>query len=239
MNTDAVSELSGGMRLLVEVLLAARGSNRWWRGQACDWPLKPKANREPWCDRDPAYVYFAWSRSACSITPLPASLLDALALAQHHGLATPLLDWTSNPLIALYFAAAGCKGDDGAVYTVFAPPMDVRDAEPRIETVGGPRVATGDARDKCHWFGFIPRVLNPRIDRQSGLFTYHSRGSSAISPDKTSKVPADVKSDLLATLNIMGVNQSTVFPDLDGLAAYVNAEVANLPPEKPPMASNR
>jgi FRG domain len=43
-------------------------------------------------------------------------LID-LAEVQHYGLATDLLDWTSNPMVALFFACSEEQEEDGAVFT--------------------------------------------------------------------------------------------------------------------------
>jgi len=207
----------GSFAELHDVLARYRKSRWLFRGQAnADWALVPKAGRPPYegCD-DKSYLTM-WKRRAVELVKaLPADDWDWLAIAQHHGLATRLLDWTSNPLAAAYFAVSQSHAGDAAIYAYYPKWVVVRDRTTPWQHAGA--------------IAFRPSAVASRISRQQGLFTLHGPANLPLENareegDVLEKIIVDARyrDELVFDLDLYGISSMSLFPDLDGLCNYTN-----------------
>lgn len=174
----------------------------------------------------------------------PGCHLNWLAVAQHHELPTRLLDWTRNPLIALYFAANNREPyrrpeqwSDAFVFMwVISDTLDshrhmlpldrLPEMRPRGEGRIGDETRAGGA-NRVHLFS--PPNLSSRIASQEGLFSFEEQLSETSFPELAERlgldvtrirVPGAARLDILKHLNRLGVETGKLFPDLPGLCAH-------------------
>lgn len=151
---------------------------------------------------------------------------DAIIYAQHYGLKTRLLDWTSNALIALWFACQEYKTED----TAYVYHLTIEE-----ETII-PNTKSLDIFNLTNIKIVKPKLNNKRLIAQDGWFSIHNynRTDSKYEPltEKSeeiislSRIPIEKhsKDEILNYLGNIGFNYRTIFPDFYGLTSYLNHE---------------
>ncbi|KAB2336569.1 FRG domain-containing protein [Cytobacillus depressus] len=160
---------------------------------------------------------------------------DLLYTMQHHGVPTRLLDWTTSLSTALYFASREWNPDKNTPCIWLLNPAKLNKA-----LIGDNHLVlpTGDYFKYINKNGLSSRAIAPiynskRLIAQQGQFTLQGNILEGLKEELSKTVEyhddiltkldlsADIFNDVISYLHMNGVNDFTIFPDLDGLARVI------------------
>ncbi|MBD9359146.1 FRG domain-containing protein [Methylomonas fluvii] len=143
---------------------------------------------------------------------------DWLAYAQHIGVPTRLLDWSVNPLVALYFALESDADTDRVIYAVqyskYIHEVDHRNTSPFANTKEG---------------RFTAPLAFDRIRAQRGMFTIHPHPTKVFHPDglRSFLLKQSLVKNFRKRLFKYGIDHWHIYPDAHGLGLQLAWQFKN------------
>ena len=214
----------------------------------CEWSHKGACRR---IEDEIREEFITRAPALSDIKPSDADDWGWYFLMQHFGAPTRLLDWTDGALIALYFAVKDNPGFfPGAVWVLDPYELNRRVLPNRKAEVIAPGAAGLPEYDRKlvkHWLprrydgkvslppkpiAIFPTHIARRISSQRSCFTIHGDVEDGLEQFRkgTSNclekilVPSRSVCDIRRQLETSGIDEATIFPDLDGLGRCVAAK---------------
>lgn len=170
---------------------------------------------------------------------------ELLVAAQHHGLPTRLLDWSYSPLVAAHFATIQPASTDRVIWRLDWQAVHRRFEIPELAvTVDALGRLLGEGDEYTPWQLFRqgstkplacmlePPSLHERIAAQQGTFTLCSDTRRSFDEFLAAHglesaltrfvIPGDAAGSVRDQLDIVGMDERRIFPDLDGVAAFMS-----------------